>query len=113
MQLFAYSIHAACKHLHTNCIHFFICLYGMGVALSQILCMQQEVEVLLFLSYIYSICIYIPYLLDQKPQLLIFSFCSRGRPQFEIGYYLRADDLTYVLIIYRYEMMSCELDLIR
>ena len=25
MQLFMYSIHAACKQLHTNCMHFFIC----------------------------------------------------------------------------------------
>ena len=24
-----YSIHAACKQLHTNCIHFFICLYPL------------------------------------------------------------------------------------
>ena len=39
MQLFMYSIHAACKQMHTNCIHFLICLYGMRVALSQFLCM--------------------------------------------------------------------------
>ena len=41
MQLFMCSIHAACKQLHTNCIHFFIYLYGMRVALSQFLCMQH------------------------------------------------------------------------
>ena len=41
MQLFMCSIHAACKQLHTSCIHFFICLYGMRVALSQFLCMQH------------------------------------------------------------------------
>ena len=74
---------------------------------------EQEVEVFFCPIYTVYVCTYIPYLLDQKPRLLIFSLCSRGRPQFESGYYLRADDLTYVLIIYRYEMMSCELDLIR
>ena len=42
MRLFMYSIHAACKELHTHCIHFFICLYGMRVALSQFLCMQHD-----------------------------------------------------------------------
>ena len=42
MQLFMCSIHAACKQLHTNCMHFFICLYGMRVALSQFLCMLHH-----------------------------------------------------------------------
>ena len=40
-----------------------------------------------------------PYLLDQKLQLLIFSSCSRGRPQFGSGYYSREafiNDLTCV-----------------
>ena len=45
MQLFMCSIHAVIyvQHtcLHTNCIHFFICWYGMRVALSQFLCMQH------------------------------------------------------------------------
>ena len=41
VQLFMCSIHAACKQLHTNYIHLFICLYGMHVVLSQFLCMQH------------------------------------------------------------------------
>ena len=40
--LFMYSIHAACKQLHTNCIHFFICLYGMRVVLNQFLCTRMH-----------------------------------------------------------------------
>ena len=32
----------------------------------------------------------LPYLLDQKPRLLIFSSCSRRRPLFENGYNSRA-----------------------
>ena len=56
MQLVMFSIHAACKQLHTNCIHFFICLYGMRVVLSQFLCMQHACDMdVLCVQHAYSI----------------------------------------------------------
>ena len=36
----------------------------------------------------------IPYLLDQKPQLLIVSLCSEGRLQFERGHCWREPSIT-------------------
>ena len=47
---------------------------------------------------IYSVSkkIHIPYLLDQKPRLLIFSSRSRGRPLFESGYNSRAATILFI-----------------